>query len=122
MRICIPTENENGIDSLVYGHFGSAPCFAVFDTNTKKVELITNGNSEHVHGQCNPVQPLIENKVDIVAVAGMGMRALDRLNYMGIKVYHIQRQTTIKEFIEDWQNETHKEMTVEDSCNEHKCD
>ena len=34
MKICFPVQNDNGIESTVYNHFGSAPVFVVFDTDT----------------------------------------------------------------------------------------
>ena len=34
MKICIPVETSSGMKSLVYGHFGSAPYFAIYDMET----------------------------------------------------------------------------------------
>ena len=44
MNICIPVEADEGLDSLVCGHFGSAPAFMVVDTDTENCRAITNGN------------------------------------------------------------------------------
>ena len=35
MKICIPTETNSGKEAMVYGHFGSAPFFTIFDTANK---------------------------------------------------------------------------------------
>lgn len=32
MKICFPVSKVNGMESEVYGHFGSAPSFVVIDT------------------------------------------------------------------------------------------
>jgi predicted Fe-Mo cluster-binding NifX family protein len=40
MRICFPTENLQGLDSTVYGHFGSAPGFIIVDTGSEGIEEI----------------------------------------------------------------------------------
>ena len=37
MKICFPVQNDNGIESAVYNHFGSAPVFVVFDTDTNSI-------------------------------------------------------------------------------------
>ena len=42
MRICIPTETKDGKTAKVYGHFGSAPYFTVYDTDKDTVEVIDN--------------------------------------------------------------------------------
>ncbi len=35
MKICFPVNSENGLDSIVFNHFGSAPFFIIFDTELK---------------------------------------------------------------------------------------
>jgi predicted Fe-Mo cluster-binding NifX family protein len=40
MKICFPVESDKGLDSEVFGHFGSAPTFVVFDTEAKSIDTI----------------------------------------------------------------------------------
>ncbi len=35
MRICLPVGNNAGIDSIVFGHFGNAPFFAIYDMKSQ---------------------------------------------------------------------------------------
>ena len=35
MKICFPVEKDEGIESQVYNHFGSAPVFIMVDTEGK---------------------------------------------------------------------------------------
>ena len=42
----------------VYGHFGSAPYFTIYDTDSKALEVVNNANSHHEHGTCNPMAAL----------------------------------------------------------------
>jgi len=121
MKICVPTEFENGMNSLVYGHFGSAPSFFVYDTDTKATHTINNSDSNHEHGQCNPIKPLLEMKIDAVVVSGMGARALSNLNFLGIKVYRISNAFTLNEFTNNWQQYLAEELTPETSCAHHNC-
>lgn len=93
MRVCFPTEDLNGIDSLVYGHFGSAPGFVVVDTENMHTEEIQNGDLHHVHGMCQPLRALGGLEVDAVVVAGIGTGALMKLNAQGIKTYRAVQGT-----------------------------
>lgn len=87
MKVCFPVQQDEGINSKVYGHFGSAPLFIVVDTDTNSVSTIQNGDREHVHGACNPMKALNNQKIEAVVVAGIGAGALSRLNQLGIHVY-----------------------------------
>ena len=52
MKLCIPTETNEGKSATVYGHFGSAPYFTIVDTEKDTVEVIDNANQHHAHGMC----------------------------------------------------------------------
>jgi predicted Fe-Mo cluster-binding NifX family protein len=81
------------MDSIVYGHFGSAPAFIVVDTADNSVITMENGDEHHEHGQCNPVKALNGQCIDAIVVAGIGAGALTKLKQQGIKVYHAEAQT-----------------------------
>ncbi len=59
MKICFPVELDKGLESEVYGHFGSAPVFVVFDTEAKSISTINNQDLGHTHGMCNPLKALL---------------------------------------------------------------
>ncbi|MBW1720623.1 MAG: NifB/NifX family molybdenum-iron cluster-binding protein [Deltaproteobacteria bacterium] len=87
MRIAFPVVSDKGLESPVYGHFGSAPCFVIFDSERDGIETVENRDSHHPHGQCQPLKALGEIPVDAVVVGGIGGGALRRLQAEGIKVY-----------------------------------
>ncbi len=120
MKICVPTENNDGLGSMVYGHFGSAPFFAICDVKTGQVEFLDNGNQHHEHGQCNPMGSISGKGVSAIVVGGIGARALMRLNAEGIKAYRA-RQGTLSEAIELFKKNGLPEITPADSCREHGC-
>jgi predicted Fe-Mo cluster-binding NifX family protein len=93
MKICFPVQKNDGLDSTVYGHFGSAPIFMVVDTDTNTVSSIDNRDQHHTHGACNPMKALDNQKVDAIVVGGIGAGALTRLNQMGITVHRSQAET-----------------------------
>ena len=55
MKVCIPVVENKGMESLPYGHFGSAPEFVVCDLEKGTVESINNGDLGHEHGKCQPL-------------------------------------------------------------------
>ena len=99
MKIAFPTQDNMGMDSLVFGHFGSAHYFIVVDSDDGTFESTGNPDREHQHGQCQPLKVLAEKTVDSVVAGGIGAGALQRLNAAGIKVYRAV-EGTISENLE----------------------
>lgn len=93
MKVCIPVGEYCGLDSPVYGHFGSAPSFLLVDSETKSTECLGNRDQTHVHGQCSPVKALAGAKPDAVVVGGIGRGALLGLREAGIRVYQAEGKT-----------------------------
>ncbi len=96
MRIAFPVQDDVGIDSVVYNHFGSAPVFVIAELETSAVVSVSNGDRLHAHGACNPTRALDGHSVDAVVVGGIGTGALSGLNRLGIKV-HRSLAPTIRE-------------------------
>ena len=93
MKICFPTETLQGLQSPVYEHFGSAPGFVIVDTESKDVEEINNSDLHHAHGMCQPLKALGGRVVDAIAVGGIGMGALMKLQAQGIRVFRVTQGT-----------------------------
>ena len=87
MKVCFPVLKAEGMDSEVYGHFGSAPAFMVVETENNTTTTITNSDQHHAHGACNPLKALDNQRVDAIVVGGIGAGALTKLNQQGIKVF-----------------------------------
>lgn len=93
MRIAIPTDSDSGAASRVYPHFGSAPCFALVESEDGSFHIVTNDGETHEHGACHPAQDLMSHNVDAVIVGGIGRGALMNLLAVGIRVYHSTAET-----------------------------
>jgi predicted Fe-Mo cluster-binding NifX family protein len=93
MKVCFPAQRNEGVESRVYNHFGTAPVFVVVDTETNEVSMIINRDQHHAHGSCNPVRALGDHKVDAIVVGGIGGGALRGLNQAGILVYQALGKT-----------------------------
>ena len=105
MRIAIPCINDDGLDSKISMHFGRSPYYAFIDIDNdeiKNIEVKPVPSMEHDPGDLpNFVK---ENKGEIVIADGMGGRAVDFFNQLGIKVVTGAQGKVgeiIKEFLED---------------------
>jgi len=120
MRICIRTETKEGKSAMVYGHFGSAPCFTIYDTDKDSVEIIDNANQHHSHGMCHPMGSLTGKNIDAVVCGGMGGGAVLKLNEGGIKAYRASIGT-VMEIASQFKNSKLEEITVQNACSQHSC-
>lgn len=117
-RLCFPVTKDDGLESVVYEHFGSAPMFIVVDGENKKIETLTNMDLHHQHGQCNPMKALGNNKVDVVVVGGIGGGALMGLKAQGIKVFKAQAGT-VRENLELFDSGGLTEIALNQTCSAH---
>jgi predicted Fe-Mo cluster-binding NifX family protein len=120
MKICIPTETNEGKAAQVYGHFGSAPYFTLYDTQTEAVEIINNSNQHHSHGMCHPMAALNGKNIDAVVCGGMGSRAVQKLNEGGIKAYRAV-PGTVEDIASQFINGGLDEITIDNACTQHDC-
>lgn len=120
MRICIPTETNEGLNAKVHAHFGSAPFFTIFDTKKKEVKTINNTNAHHAHGMCHPIGVLGTATIDAVVCQGMGMRAIEKLNATGIRAFRSELGT-VAEIIKQYEANALSEMTATNACAGHGC-
>jgi predicted Fe-Mo cluster-binding NifX family protein len=119
MNICIPIEKNEGMSTRVFGHFGSAPYFAIYDSDAGTLEIVNNGDLHHAHGQCNPIGALSGRSVNLLVTGGIGARAIERLNSMGIRVCRARAGSTIEDVLGDLAGEGLPEIQVKDACSHH---
>ena len=119
MKVGFAVETNEGVESKVYNHFGSAPAFIIVDTEGKEVLTVNNKDLQHVHGACNPVTALDGKHVDAMVVGGIGAGALTKLNALGIKVYGAGA-STVKENLSLLSEAKLQELSVYNSCRSHQ--
>jgi predicted Fe-Mo cluster-binding NifX family protein len=116
VKIAIPVEDARGLESPVYGHFGSAPCFLVYDSGSGTASVVDNGQTAHEHGQCNPIAALAGHKVDALVTGGIGGRALELLQTAGIRVYQAAHAGTASQTLKSFQENSLEEITSSSCC------
>lgn len=121
MKLCFPVKEDEGLDSIVHNHFGSAPLFVVYDMDSRNVASVRNRDQYHAHGACNPMKALDNQNVDAIVVGGIGAGALTRLNQMGIQV-HRSQAATVRDNIDLFQSQRLPILTVQGCCGGHSRD
>ncbi|MFA5224165.1 MAG: NifB/NifX family molybdenum-iron cluster-binding protein [Candidatus Omnitrophota bacterium] len=120
MRLCIPTENKDGLKAKVFGHFGSAPYFTIYNTQNKQIRVIDNSNAHHAHGMCHPIGVIGVSSIDAVVCLGMGARAVENLNAANIKAFRVSGET-VSEIVDKYEAGGLEEITVQNACAQHGC-
>lgn len=118
MLACIPTRGNTGLDDTVFDHFGSAPFFTLYDTDTSEVTILENRNAHHSHGTCHPMNQLASRHVECVICTGMGRRAIEALNAEGIRIYQSGGET-VREAVEKFTSGQLTEMDPARACRGH---
>ncbi|MBE0574567.1 MAG: NifB/NifX family molybdenum-iron cluster-binding protein [Desulfuromonadales bacterium] len=118
MNLCFPTTNNQGMESQVFEHFGSAPMFLLVDSQTGEIKEHANRDKEHTHGNCQPLRALAGLTVDGIVVGGIGKGALTGLNQAGFKVFQAY-PGTIADNLAQMATAQLKELTLNDVCGGH---
>lgn len=118
MKVCIPVEENRGLESVAYNHFGSAPFFLIYDLDKEEMKVIENGDLHHQHGMCQPLNALGGEKVDAILVSGIGAGALSKLNNSGVKAYKVT-EGTVSDNIELLKKNKLPEFAVSNCCSHH---
>lgn len=119
MRVCFPVRMSEGVESEVYGHFGSCPMFLIVDTEGMNLQTFSNADLLHVHGACNPVMALGGQKIDALVTSGIGGGALMRLKAMGVKVYE-SGAPKVRENLDLLKKNKLEELSPDHSCRAHE--
>jgi len=119
MKVGFAVQANEGVESTVFNHFGSAPAFIILDTEGKEVVTVNNKDLHHVHGACNPIMALDGKSVDAMVVGGIGAGALMKLKNEGIRVFRAV-EGKVSENLELLKFGKLPEFAVNMTCSGHK--
>jgi predicted Fe-Mo cluster-binding NifX family protein len=93
----------------------------VVDTETNACLAIQNQNLHHEHGGCQPLRALAGHAIDAIAVGGIGMGAMMKLQAGGIRVYlaDLAVQPTVEEAVAACKAGTLQEADPTRACAHH---
>ena len=118
MKICFPVTSNDGLESQVFDHFGSAPMFLMVDAKTGEITEQLNQDKGHGHGQCQPLKALAGQTVDAIVVGGIGRGALNGLRQAGLKVFQAQPGSVACNLSQITEG-TLPELSLKDVCGGH---
>ncbi len=121
MKICVPVQDDRGLEAPVHGHFGSAPFFLMHDTGTGTSAVLANSGQEHAHGQCHPLQSIASQGVDVILCSGIGRHAIDLLQQSGMRVC-LAPSGPASAAIEAYVASSLQELHPSDACQHHACE
>jgi predicted Fe-Mo cluster-binding NifX family protein len=119
MKVGFAVQADEGLESTVYDHFGSAPAFLIIDTERQNIGSVDNSNAPHEHGNCNPMAKLGGNQIDTLVVGGIGAGAIMKLNAMGIKVFRAGAAKVSENIVLLKENKL-RSITANDACGGHQ--
>lgn len=118
MNLCIPVTEDNGLRTQVSAHFGSAPLFLILNTDSGACRALPNKNLHHGHGMCQPLMSLAGEQLDGIAVGGIGMGALNKLQAANVRVF-ISGESTVEETVAAFKSGSLREATPAMACGHH---
>jgi len=117
MKICIPTNGDRGLDDTVGEHFGRVPNYTIVDLDTDEVKIIPN-TSHHTGGQGYPPEIMSREGVNAMVCRGLGRRAINMFEELGIDVY-IGATGTVKDAVSAFKQGSLQKAGVSDACGRH---
>jgi len=117
MRLCVPTMEDGGLDGLVCDHFGRAPTFTVIDLDSNEVQVVKN-RSEHMGGLGKPPEHVAKTGAKIMICSGLGPKAIDMLQSLGIQVF-VGATGTVKDSVQMWRDGKLQLASHDIACKEH---
>jgi predicted Fe-Mo cluster-binding NifX family protein len=116
MKICIPTQGDEGLEAALAGHWGRAPFLTLVDTENGEVAVLPNAS--HGEGHCHPTGPLEGRGVEAILCSGVGRRAVAALERAGIRVLVTQAQR-VDEAVEALHSGTVRLLGADEACGGH---
>ena len=99
MKILIAINENKKLSSRLSEYFGHCPYFTIYETKTKKLEIVKN-NIEHSNLNLTPVDQVMKFKSDAVFSLGIGQRAIKLFNEKNVKI-KTGNYKNLKEVIEN---------------------
>ena len=117
MKLVIPTNSKKGLDDQVAEHFGRCSTYTFLNEKGEVIEIIDN-TSEHMGGVGLPPELMKKHGVDILLCRGLGSRAIDLCQELGIDVY-VHQAEKVEDIFNLWKNNKLKKAGDEDACEHH---
>lgn len=111
MKIAISSQGED-LEAMVDPRFGRCAYFIIYDSETKKTEVLPNPALEAMGGAgIQAAQVIADKGAEVVITGNVGPNAFQTLNGAGIKIYG-GASGTVKENLQKYENGELKEFST----------
>ena len=122
MKIAIPSETADGLESIRSGHFGHTPYFTIVeydaDMNIVGAEAVKNVDHDQ-YGCGGVIEYVLGLNVDGILTVGMGMPPLMRFTEGGVIVYSERETPLVGEVAKKLAEGKVVRMSPDEACNHH---
>jgi len=87
MRICVPVDRDDGIDSVPSMSLESAPLFIIHDTGSGETEAVENTGCGQDEGGGDPLRTIRDLKFDVLITGNADNETIAALAAKGVKAY-----------------------------------
>jgi cation diffusion facilitator family transporter len=118
MSIIIPVGNINGLDSMIFGHFGRAPYFIILKLSENGIEIEDFYYNEfikekdRIHVGVKVIKSVIKHRLDVVFTPRIGEISFYMLKDYFIDLYRAEEGSTVRESIEKFRKNQSEPITA----------
>ncbi|MBQ3387214.1 MAG: NifB/NifX family molybdenum-iron cluster-binding protein [Eggerthellaceae bacterium] len=118
MKLAIPSESDAGLMAVRSGHFGHAEYFTMVeieDGQVKNVFAVKNVDHD-TYGCGGVIQFAIDQNIDAILTAGMGVPPYTRFTNAGIAVYIDTTHPFVSDAVKDFLAGKTPRMQLDQAC------
>ena len=118
MRVAVPSDTDQGLESTRSGHFGHSPYFTIAtieDGKVEKVEVFKNVDHDE-YGCGGVIQYALSLGIDAIVVLGMGQPPFRAFTQNGVSVYIDAMAPTVGDVIDKFIAGDLRPMRLDQAC------
>lgn len=118
MRVAVPSDTDQGLESTRSGHFGHSPYFtiaAIENGKIEKVEVFKNVDHDE-HGCGGVIQYALSLGIDAIVVRGMGQPPFRAFTQNGASVFIDATAPTVGDVLQKFIDGNLRQMTLDQAC------
>lgn len=121
MIVAVPSETDQGLNSIRSGHFGHTPYFTLVTVEDGKItDVKPVKNIDHdTYGCGGVIEFALQQGIDAMITVGMGRPPLMRFTEAGVKVYAEGETPMVGDVVQKFLDGKCQLMSFEDACNHH---
>lgn len=118
MRVAVPSDTDQGLESTRSGHFGHSPYFTIATVDNgqiEKVEVFKNVDHDE-HGCGGVIQYALSLGIDAIVVRGMGQPPFRAFTQNGASVFIDAAAPTVGDVLQKFIAGDLRQMTLDQAC------